>query len=285
MTEADGAYQELQTRYQALSAEHDELVRQMGDQIKPFPGAGVDGFLSHFIISLEVTQGDLAGTSVSFTMPPAAQTVSRSAPFVYRGPEEDHRVEVPLPADCTLSPTIAEGDFIVRPDSFFEPGNQVVWMQILNLDARMEHETIGPIRIILGETLKRDYPDVFQPSLGVARALGRKGGFPAALFFNPYAMIETQFGVFRAIHGTLAYGRVTSFPPIGTPVSIQDCVPLEDIEEVRRTRSLRGVDESIEPFGRIVALSHPIDVPMQLPGDEAFRFVERRIARTGSGAA
>ncbi|WP_328611655.1 hypothetical protein OG943_21895 [Amycolatopsis sp. NBC_00345] len=274
-------YAELHSRYQALSEEHDELVRQMGDQVKPFPDAGVDGFLSHFIISLEILQGDLAGRAINFTMPPATQTVSRSDPFVYRHGGRNE-VEVPLPEGCTLPSVIREDDFITRPEGYFDAGRQVVWMQILNLDARMEHEELGPIRIILGETLKREYPDVFQPSLGIAQALGRRGGFPSSLFFNPYALIETRFGVFRAIHGTLAYGRITDFPPVGTPVSIRDCIPLENVEDVRRSGSLRAADESIEPFARLIALSHPIDVPMQVSGTEAFQFVEKGIAAAGS---
>ncbi|MFD2472392.1 hypothetical protein [Amycolatopsis silviterrae] len=279
-----GSYAELVSRYHALSAEHDELVRQMGDQIKPFPAAGIDGFLSHFIISLEIQQGDLAGQAVNFTMPPATQTVSRSEPFVYR-PGGENRVDIPLPEGCTLPSVIREEDFLTRPEGYFDAGHQVVWMQILNLDARVEHDVLGPVRIILGETLKREYPDVFQPSLGIARALGRRGGFPASLFFNPYALIETRFGAFRAIHGTLAYGRVTDFPPVGTPVSIRDCIPLENVEDVRRAGVPRTAHESIEPFARLIALSHPIDVPMQVSGTEAFQFVERGIARSGSAGA
>ncbi|MEU1722630.1 hypothetical protein ACNF49_39370 [Actinomadura sp. ATCC 39365] len=268
-------------RLAQLNEDYDELLAQMGDQIGPYPDAGIDGFLSHFIISLEILQGPAAGQSVMFTMPPAVQTVSRSAPFRYRS-GGDHSVQIPLPASCTLPSTIRESDFINRPDGFFQEGRETVWMQILNLDARAEVDALGPVRIILGETLKREYPDVFQPSLGVAQSLGpRRGGFPAKLFFNPYALIETPAGAFRAIHGTLAYGRITSFPPIGTPVSICDCIPLESVEEVRRTGSLHSVDESIEPFARLVALSHPIDVAMQIPGEEAFLHVERRIELAG----
>jgi hypothetical protein len=258
----------------------DDLVATMGDQIKPFPRAGVDGFLSHFIISMEFLQGDRKGAITTFTMPPASQTVSRSDPFMYQGPGAKHTVTTPLPTGCTLSPTISEGDFLERPPDFFKPGCEAVWLQILNLDAQMEHPELGPIRIILGETLKRDYPDLFRPSLGVAESLG-KSGFPARLFFNPYAVIETNFGNFRAIHGTLTYGRTTDFPPIGTPVTIRDMVPMESVDEIRRVAR----DRSIEPFAggitepaaRIIALSHPIDTPMHVPGDVAFRYVEQRI--------
>jgi hypothetical protein len=60
-------------------------------------------------------------------------------------------------------------------------------------------------------------------------------------------------------------------------------VPLEEVESIRRAARERN----IEPFGpgitdpaaRIVALSHPIDTPLHLPGDVAFRYVERRIER------
>jgi len=274
-------YDELVTRFQRLSEEYEDLIRQMGDEIKAFPDAGVDGFLSHFVISLEILRGELAGTSLTFTMPPAVQTVARSTPFAYE-PGSGQRVSIPLPADCTLTDTIGEDDFLERPEDYFQAGRQTVWMQILNLDARMDHETLGRVRIILGETLKREHPDIFQPSFGAAQALSRRGGFPAALFFNPYALIETELGSFRAIHGTLAYGRITNFPPVGTPVTIRESVPLEGLEDVRHFGEMRTVAGGIEPFGRLVALSHPIDVPMQIPGDEAFRFVERGIA---AGAA
>ena len=150
---------------------------------------------------------------------------------------------------------------------------------------------MGPIRIILGETLKREYPDIFEPSLGVAQSLSRTG-FPARLFFNPYAVIETPFGAFRAIHGTLAYGRVTKFPPVGTPVSICNCIPVESVDEVRemvlsqgvemRTRNLTEIDECRQPFARIIALSHPIDMELQISGDEAFDIVERAIEYGGN---
>ena len=259
--------------YTELREQHEELIRQMGDELSPFPSAGVDGFLSHFIMSIEFLQGDAAGTTVSMTMPPSAQSVARSAPFTYTG-SGDQSVDLPIPDNCTLQDRITESDFLNRPEGFFTPGQQAVWMQILNLDARADTPDLGPIRIILGETVKAEYPDIFKPSLGVAESLG-KSGFPARLFFNPYAIVETPVGAFRAIHGTLAYGRVTAFPPCGTAVSICACVPLEPVERVAGTSR---VNETAKPVARLIALSHPIDVSMQVSGSEAFNLVERRIS-------
>lgn len=269
---------DLAKAYTALKSEHEELVAMMGDEIGPCPDAGIDAFLSHFIMCIEFLEGAAAGEVVTLTMPPALQTVARSDPFVYRGRKKAHEIKVPLPDACTLPTTIKESDFLERPSEFFQPGKETVWMQILNLDARAETEELGTIRIILGETLKRDYPDMFQPSLGGAQSLGR-GGFPVRLFFNPYAVIETPLGSFRAIHGTLAYGRVTRFPPTGTPITITDMVPLEPTEEVVKTQSYRQVNTDIKPFARLLALSHPIDVALQVPGEDAYNLVERRIAR------
>jgi len=283
-SDLEKAVRDLSSRLSALTDRHDELVAQMGDQIAPFPGAGIDGFLSHFIMTLQFLRGDLAGRSLSITMPPATQTVTRSAPFIYRR-GGGSRVHVPLPSGCSLPDTIVEDDFIEKPDGYFEDGRETVWMQILNLDARMELPELGFIRIILGETLKREHPDLFEPSLGVAQSLGRKG-FPARLFFNPYALIETPLGSFRAVHGTLAYGRITAFPPIGTPVTISSAVPLEDVSEVRAKMNMEAVPRARdlvveEPFARLLALSHPIDVPMQIPGEEAFHYIEQSIAMGG----
>jgi hypothetical protein len=264
----------------------DELRAQMGDHIGPFPPAGVDGFLSHFIITVQFTGGEREDEVLSWTMPTAIQTVSRSDPFIYQGGGRD-RVSLPLPSGCTLPDSIAESDFLSRPDGYFDVGKETVWMQILNLDARMDTE-VGPVRIILGETLKREYPDIFAPSLGVARSLGRSG-FPARLFFNPVAVLETPFGALRAIHGTLAYGRIVSFPPVGTPVTIQDIIPMHPVESIRAAMASRGVTSAaeVEPRelqeapARIIALSHPIDVPLQLSGEEAFHLVERRTMDRG----
>ena len=252
-----------------------ELRDMMGDQLAPFPGAAVDAFMSHFVITLQFLLGDKKGQLISLTMPTAVQTVSRSAPFVYRGVGTNHSVKVPLPKGCTLPDEIRETDFRVRPNEYFQIGKETVWMQILNLDAQMD-TGVGPIRIILGETLKREYPDVFEPSHGVATSLGTSG-FPARLFFNPVALIETTFGIFRAVHGTLSYGRITQFPPVGTPVTIQDQVPMEAVEDVRKLA--RKLDTVAAPAARILALSHPIDMPLHLSGDEAFEMIESEIRR------
>jgi len=269
---AAGGQVSADTGQAELQIGFEEMVNKMGDHFGPFPEEGVDGFLSHFIIMIEFQKGPMAGRIVSLEMPTAVQTVSRSAPFVYQGP--GHTVTLQLPTDCTLSNKVSETDFLNRPTEFFQSGRETVWMQILNLDARAHHPTLGPIRIILGETLKRAYPDLFRPSLGIAQSLGRSR-FPARLYFNPYAIIETSFGAFRAIHGTLSYGRVVAFPPVGTPVSIAECIPLETVEEVRKAGNPTQITDN--PVARIIALAHPIDVSMQLSGDEAFKAVERLI--------
>jgi hypothetical protein len=277
------AYDDVMRMYQDLQERHDELVMQMGDELSPFPGADIDGFLSHFVMSIEFLKGDAAGTTVSLVLPPATQTVARSDPFRYTN-GDNKTVDVPLPPGCTLSPKISASDFLTKPAGFFTPGKEAVWMQILNLDARAETPELGPVRIILGETLKREYPDIFEPSLGVAESLG-SGGFPARLFFNPYAIIETTFGAFRAIHGTLAYNRITDFPPCGTAVSICASVPLESVDAVKpgdaRGRSASEPGSGADPIARLISLSHPIDAPMHVSGAEAFELIERRISSAG----
>jgi hypothetical protein len=97
-------------------------------------------------------------------------------------------------------------------------------------------------------------------------------------------------GMFRAIHGTLSYGRVTNFPPIGTPVSISSCIPLENVAHVRElmagAQALSEIrSEDVQSVGRIIALTHPIDMEIQLDGEEIYNFVERCIARGYSNLA
>ena len=279
----------------AISDIHD----MMGEQIGPFPHAGIDGFLSHFIIMIRFRTGPMAGKTVTFSSPPAVQVVSRSEPFIYGGPHSNHAINLPLPPGCTLGngsdpnwTTVREADFLNRrPTSsdfdsaqqFFQTGKETVWMQILDLDARMDTE-VGPVRIVIGQTLHENYkdagdPEILMPSLGAAQALRGIGGFPASLFFNPIAVIETPFGAFKAIHGTLSYGRVTSFPPVGTPVSISAMVPLPPVARPGAPSPL-----SADPVGEIIALSHPIDVGMQVSGTDAFNVVRGQI-RTHAAAA
>lgn len=278
--------QSVHDRVADLGSKHDKLVAQMGDEIAPFPPSRIGGYMSHFRIVLELGIPGADSRVLSIVSPLAAQSVSWSDAFTYEGPEARHAIRIPIPRGSTLPDVIAETNFLDKPAQFFEAGRQTLWLQILNLDARMETE-LGPVRIILGETLKREYPDLFMPSLGVAQSLGDEG-FPARLYFNPYAVIETPIGAFRAIHGTLSYGRVTAFPPIGTPISIADCIPLEPVDHVRevmRATSASAAKSVVPtPAGRIVALSHPIDMEMQLSGDDAFQFVERSIAAAAGGA-
>lgn len=269
---------QLAKKHQDLLERHQELTDQMGDEIKPFMGAKLGGYMSHFLISLRFLHGSFKDRVISITSPMAAQTVAWGDPFIYEGPDKAHQVELPLPSGSSLPRIIKESDFINRPSEYFVPGKEVVWLQILNLDAEMSTE-LGPMRVILGETLLKKYPDIFRPSLGVAQALGKRG-FPAKLFFNPYAIMETPVGAFRAIHGTLSYGRVTNFPPLHTAVTISESIPIEPVEAVRANMAAgRLLHETVQPIGHIIALSHPIDMEIHLPGDEAYQTVERLIAQ------
>lgn len=252
--------------------------QQMGEQVKPLYSAMMGGYMSHFMMTMEFQEGPFAGKVVSVVSPLAAQTVSWSDPFIYHHNGGNNSIKVQLPKGSQLPDTINESDFFQRPAEYFQEGRETVWLQILNLSARMKHPEIGDIRIILGETLKREYPDLFMPSLGVAQALSDSGGFPARLFFNPCAVVETSFGAFRAVHGVLCYGRVVDFPPVGTPVSIRQCIPLERVEDVRKYPKLTDIGLVQNSIARIVALSHPIDMQIQLNGQETFDFVERLIA-------
>lgn len=235
----------------------------------PFPSAGVDSFLSHFVFSLQL--GAPKSNPINVTLPVAVQTVARSQPFVYRGAGQE--VEIPLPAGSSLQSSFTENDFPQKPAPYFEPGKEAVWLQILNLDARGD-TPLGPMRIILGETLKREYPDLFQPSLGVAQSLGRSG-FPARLFFDPCAIVETKAGKWRAVHGVLAYGRIEAFPPVGISVQTNDIIPLHTVEALRSQAA--GAAAAIAD-ANVLALAHPIDASVNVSSTAAFQLVEQSIA-------
>jgi hypothetical protein len=239
------------------------------DSTDAFPSAGVDVFLSHFVIALQV-QGQ--PQIISLSLPSAIQTVSRSRPFVYTAEKAGkHVAEIEMPRGATLATQIHEKDFQVRPKGFFTPGKESVWLKILNIDARANTE-IGPVRIILGETLKREYSDLYQPSLGVAEALSSHG-FPARLFFSPVAIIETSFGVFRTGAKALVGTKISAFPPVGSSPILESAVELHTIEVIREAQKTGAALQA--PAAQILALGHPIDAALSLddPGS-AFAAIE-----------
>jgi len=247
---------------------------------RPFPRAGIDGFLSHFIFSVRVNAGDLAGQVFAFTWPSAIQTVVRSEPFVYQGRQARHQVEFPLPQGSQLPRNLSEEEFVAIPPGFFEEGKETIWLQILNLDARAQTD-LGPIRSILGETFNREYPDIFQPSFGAAQSLGERG-LPGRLFFSPCAIFETPFGAFRTRAKALLGSRIESIPPVGSNPELLGAVPLDSVEQLRAARPTPGnaAAEAVpeQAAATLLALAHPIDAELQ--AEDAFQAVESAIART-----
>lgn len=241
---------------------------EASEPVAPFPPAGIDAFLSHFVFTVHI-QGKLFTAS----LPSAVQTVSRSAPFVYQGGEQVAIAPIPKGAHLSVE-TISEREFPVRPKGFFESGKEQIWLEILNLDVRGDTE-IGPVRFILGDTLKREYPDLFDRSLGIAQSIG-KSGLPARLFFSPAALIEAPFGKFKLGPKALVAGQIDSVPPNGA-VRLQSPVDLFHVEDLRKVEA--SARTSVRPSGQIVALAHPIDATLLLPGDQAFTLVNESIRR------
>jgi hypothetical protein len=231
-----------------------------------FPSAGLDSFLSHFIIAIKFLTGARGGQLVTLSLPAAVQTVARSEPFVYQGPTAHPSVRLAVPIGSSLAATISDADFFVKPQGFFEQGKEHVWLQILDLEAKAD-TSLGPIRIILGETFKKEYPDIFEHSLGAAQAIGATG-FPARLFFSPNAVIETPFGSLKTRAGKALLGaRITEFPPVGSNPSLSAAVPLDSVDALRAELA-RGAGHasplaSAAPVAQIQALSHAIDAALK----------------------
>src|SRR6266404_2046744 len=114
-----------------MSSKYDELVSS-----KRFPPAGIDAFLSHFVFTIRIEQGDRKGQLISSTWPAAIQSVARSNPFIYKNGAAKQTVTFPLPAKSQLQREISEKDFLTVPRNFFETGKETIFLQILNLDAR-----------------------------------------------------------------------------------------------------------------------------------------------------
>lgn len=242
-----------------------------------FPPGGIDAFLSHFVFTIRINRGDRKGELFSYTWPAAIQSVARSDPFIYKGRSASHAVEFPLPAASKLDRKVSEDDFLTTPPDFFEPGKETIFLQILNLDARGE-TPYGPMRCILGETFKREYPDIFQPSFGAAQSLGRTG-LPGKLFFVPNGIFETPFGALHTRPKALLGSHITSVPPVGSSPTLLKSIPLDSVEDLRAARQKGLAEDSLDAAATLVALAHPIDALLFETGDPAFESVERAIAR------
>lgn len=233
------------------------------------PPGGVDAFLSHFIISIRFNVGHQAGSLLSFSLPAAVQTVVRSDPFIPA--QRGDRASFRLPAGSSLSAEMERKDFLVSPSGFFSRDYEQVYLQILNLDAKGD-TPVGPVRIILGETFKSEYPDLYQPSFGAAQSI-RGRGFPARLFFSPNAIIQTPLGAWKTRPKALVGAEINEFPPVGSYPSLIEPVPLDNVETLRGLANPRAL-AGVEPAATIQALAHPIDAVV-LGGEETFAAIQR----------
>jgi len=235
-----------------------------------FPKAGIDGFLSHFVFTIRMNKGQRAGEMFTYTWPVAIQTVVRTEPFVYRK-SASPTMEFPIPIGCKLPRLCAEKDFLTTPPEFFEDGKETMFLQIMNLDARGD-TPYGPMRCILGETFKREYPDIFKPSFGAAQSLGDTG-LPAKIFFVPNGIFETPFGALHTRPKSLLGRFITSVPPIGSSPELLEPIGLDSVDELRANPSALPAT----PAATILALAHPLDAVLY--GEDLFQGVERSIAR------
>lgn len=252
------------------------------EQKQEFPQAGIDAFLSHFVFTFRINKGNRAGELFSYTWPAAIQSVARTDPFFFNENAVRRPINFPLPKESQLPRSASLQDFLTVPPKFFDEGKETIFLQILNLDARGE-TPYGPMRCILGETFKREYPDIFQPSYGAAQSLAGRG-LPGKLFFVPNGIFETPFGPLHTRPKALLGSHITSVPPIGSSPSLLQPIPLDSVDELRafakegRSLDARALEE-LEPAATLVALAHPIDALLFEAGDAAFSSVERAISR------
>jgi hypothetical protein len=69
---------------------------------------------------------------------------------------------------------------------------------------------------------------------------------------------------------------VTAFPPLSTPVTIAEQIPLEHLDSVREAITTNDPSK-IREVGRIMALTHPIDMEIHETGEGAYDFVNALI--------
>ena len=131
-----------------------------------FPPAGIDTFKSTFINGeVEILVGPLAGKTFFLpTMIDAAQGVSRSAPFYDGGPGANDHSVLPLPPGSQLPGTVSDSDIDFFVSDMNGTRQKSIHLEIISLDARSAD---GQYRIISGQQMLAEYPQLFIPSFGI----------------------------------------------------------------------------------------------------------------------
>ncbi len=206
-------------------------------EVRPFPPAGIDQFTSIFNADIEILVGPLAGQTFKLTnVTDPAQTVVRSDPFFDGGPGVDDISTFPvMPLGSTLPSVVRDSDIPVLPEGFNGTFAESVHLQMTSLNAISED---GQFRIVAGQPLKDEFPNVeFHPSFGIAVSVG-ESGFPARSIFIPYALVVTPFG--NLVSNAPGFERaiwadvpINSFPQEGGAFTDEGpalLVPADDLE-------------------------------------------------------
>ena len=221
-------------------------------ELSPFPAQGVDVFQSVFDAEVEITAGPHAGKHLKLEqLVDRAQAVARSRPIL-GGASKNARITFALPAGQALPASIQTSDFPMVPEAFRDTANrETIYLQITSLDAKSAD---GAYRIIAGEPLKKEFPKLFKPALGmVVSDVGR--GFPARSFFVPYALIITPFGNLVSNEKgfavpIFAQQPITHLPPYGATYADKGDEPLLSADNL-----------NAGPVAKLRALSHKVSLP------------------------
>lgn len=232
------------------------------ERTEPFPRGGTDLLLLN--VSGVMRTG---GQRQRLAFASCLATVRRSDPFLFRND-----------ATVAFPPQIRQpddGDEILRrddlgniPGGLFIAGRETIWLELLDLDARGLVDG-SPGRLVLGETLRREHPDLHERALGVLQSsLG--AGFPARCALALPAVLITPRGTFKLGPDSFATAEVSGLAD-AAGFRLTGRVDLFRVEELRRNR-----DGACEPSGQLISLDLG-RIGGAMDGYQAFATLKRRL--------
>lgn len=185
----------------------------------------------------------IGGQRLRFVFPSCLATVRRSDPFLF---QTGAAVHFPPRRNDGSEEAVRSDDFGNMPAGSFVAGTETVWLELVDLDARGTVEGDAG-RLLAGETLLAEHPDLHERALGVLRSsLG--AGFPARLVFALQAMIVSPRGTFKLGPDSFVTAEVAGLSRADN-LRLASYADLFQVEEIRRYRG-----GGCQPAGQLTSL-------------------------------
>ncbi|MGK7942049.1 MAG: hypothetical protein AB4062_18220 [Crocosphaera sp.] len=150
------------------------------------PMGGIDMIPGFFNLEVEFIAGPNQGQTYSVpNMFDPEYLFSRGDPFIDGGLTVDDMSVLPIPSGFDVPSIVKDSDISSIPDGFNGTQLESLHHQMLSLNAQSAD---GLFRLVAGQTLKNEFPSIFEPSLGL---IVEDNDQQIEGFFNLYGIVVT----------------------------------------------------------------------------------------------